>query len=138
MKTTKPLDPFNPVSTPPLQIVLLEDQELIRDFLRLILEEEDHTITEYENGGVLYHDITSQNFHHTDLFILDICVPGISGLKIAKELRKLYPEGKIILYSALTDSDLIKNEIQLDYKTAFLRKPFKKEELMQCIANVTQ
>ena len=66
------------------KILLIEDDADIREGVRILLESEDYQITEAGSG----EDGLKLLSEETDLVILDIMLPGISGLKTCEEIRK--------------------------------------------------
>ena len=66
------------------QVLLVEDDEDIREGVRILLESENYCVKEAENGrkGLELLD------EDTDLVILDIMMPGISGIRTCEEIRK--------------------------------------------------
>lgn len=65
-------------------IMIVEDDEGIREGIRILLERENYAVTEVENGLEGLKLLIEQ----TDLVILDVMMPGISGLKTCEEIRK--------------------------------------------------
>ena len=65
-------------------ILIIEDDEDIREGIRILLESEDYQITEAADGWEGLRLLSDD----TDLVILDIMMPGISGLKTCEEIRK--------------------------------------------------
>lgn len=68
----------------PSKILLIEDDADIREGVRILLESEDYQIAEAGSG----EDGLKLLSEETDLVILDIMLPGISGLKTCEEIRK--------------------------------------------------
>ncbi len=68
----------------PSKILLIEDDADIREGVRILLENEDYQIEEAGSG----EDGLKLLSEETDLVILDIMLPGISGLKTCEEIRK--------------------------------------------------
>ena len=58
-------------------ILIIEDDADIREGIRILLESENYTVQEAENGHAGLKLLTPD----TDLVILDVMMPGISGLK---------------------------------------------------------
>ncbi len=61
-----------------------------------------------------------------ELALLDICLPGMSGIELAGELRKLYPEVLIVFISAYDDYIRDFNDVGGDY---YILKPYKKSTI---------
>lgn len=115
------------------RIVLLEDQPIISDFIRSMLNQEGHHIDVYGDGSVLAECLPSMALSSIDLFMLDICVPGANGIEVGSLIRKIQADAKIVFYSALRNESDVLEFFSMDEKTRFLQKPFKKEELFDLI-----
>ena len=66
------------------RILLIEDDPDIREGVRLLLESEGYAVAEAADGET---GLTLAG-EDTDLVILDVMMPGMSGLKVCQELRK--------------------------------------------------
>ena len=67
------------------EILLVEDDMDIREGVRILLEGEGYHVSEAENGRAGLSMLTEA----TDLVILDIMMPGMSGLRTCEEIRKV-------------------------------------------------
>ena len=65
-------------------VLIIEDDKDIREGIRILLEGEGFTVTEAENSMEGLQKLSSD----ISLVILDIMMPGISGLKTCEEIRK--------------------------------------------------
>lgn len=78
------------------RILLIDDDDGVRDILRLMLTHLGHTIIDArdgEEGLDLYHPAAH------DLVITDLVMPGKGGLEVVKQLREQQPDLKIIAMS---------------------------------------
>lgn len=66
-------------------ILIIEDDADIREGVRILLESENYIVTEAENGRKGLEALNDT----MDLVILDIMMPGISGLRTCEEIRKM-------------------------------------------------
>ena len=66
-------------------ILIAEDDPDIRDGVRILLAGEGYRILEAENGPRALEIFTPE----VDLVVLDIMMPGMSGLRVCEELRKI-------------------------------------------------
>lgn len=121
----------------PLRVLLLEDQEVIREFTETLLHEAGWKSAAFQHGGDLLDSLDHLPLDHYDIFLLDIYVPGVSGLEIGKRIRERAPEAKILFYSALADPEDLQRHFTLDDRTQFLPKPFSKSELIAKIEEMT-
>ena len=82
-------------------ILIIEDDEDIREGIRILLESEDYQITEAADGWEGLRLLSDD----TDLVILDIMMPGISGLKTCEEIRKTSFVPVLFLTAKAQESD---------------------------------
>ncbi|MBI1388450.1 MAG: response regulator [bacterium] len=115
------------------RILLLEDQEVICDFIHDMLEDSGFEAHAYKSGSSLENALPRLDLETFDLFLLDIFVPGSSGLDVGMRIRERKPAAKLLFYSALTDRDTVEKIFPLGPATSFMPKPFKKEELLNLI-----
>ena len=90
------------------RIALVEDDELIRNMVKLNLEKKDYQVQCFPDGESLTEQITNEPF---DLFILDILLPGISGLEVLGKIRKnhLHAHAPVLM---LTVQSQVQNKIK--------------------------
>lgn len=58
-------------------------------------------------------------------------MPGMDGLETCGEMRKRWPESKILMVSSVAYEDTIKQATELGAKKGFLFKPFTRESLLE-------
>lgn len=105
-------------------VLIVEDDADIREGVRILLESENYNVREAANGmeGIKALD------EDTDLVILDIMMPGISGLRTCEEIRKVSNVPVLFLTAKAQESDkLIGLMIGGD---DYLPKPFSYAELL--------
>ena len=104
-------------------ILIIEDAKDIREGVKILLEGEGYSVEEASNGADGLKKLTS----HTNLVILDIMMPGISGLKTCEEIRKISYVPILFLTAKSKESDkLIGFMAGAD---DYLIKPFSYTEL---------
>ena len=108
---------------PEQTILIVEDEPDIRDGVRILLAGEGYRILEAENGAKALQVFSSE----VDLVILDVMMPGMSGLRVCEELRKKSTVPILFLTAKAQESD------KLVGLTAggddYLGKPFSFAEL---------
>ena len=82
-------------------ILIIEDDKDIREGVKILLEGEGYSVEEASNGADGQKKLTS----HTNLVILDIMMPGISGLKTCEEIRKISYVPILFLTAKSKESD---------------------------------
>lgn len=93
------------------RLLVVDDNELNRRLLKRQLEKRGHTVLEAEDGSRALTLINEDNF---DLVLLDINMPGISGIEVLKRVRN-NPKTKklsIVIVTAAEDTDTMLNCIQ--------------------------
>ncbi len=108
------------------RILLVEDEESIRDTLKLNLELEDFEVITTDNGNDVIRYFKEQHF---DLVLLDIMLPEVSGLDLCEQIRLINLDVPIIF---LTAKDQTVDKIKGLKKGAddYITKPFSLEELL--------
>jgi two-component system, OmpR family, copper resistance phosphate regulon response regulator CusR len=109
-----------------MKILIVEDEPKVASFLKMGLEE-NHYETDLAYDGVFAEKLAQQNKY--DLFILDIILPGISGLELCKRLKMMNDHIPVLLLTALgtTDDKITGFEAGAD---DYLVKPFEFRELL--------
>ncbi len=106
------------------KILIIEDDEDIRDILKLYLEGQSYEILEAENGAKAMKQLVKQ----PDLVILDLMLPDIDGLSICKSIRKKYYYPIIMITAKNADQDKI---LGLSYGADdYITKPFNPLEVV--------
>ena len=67
------------------QVLIVEDDADIRDGVRILLESEGYAVMEAEDGRQGLYCLNDE----VDLVILDVMMPGMSGLRTCEEIRKI-------------------------------------------------
>lgn len=114
------------------KILVVEDEEYIREFIIINLNRSNFSTFEAQSGEKAL-EILSGN--EIDLVLLDLKLPGIDGYKVCKEIRTKYPQVAIIMVTAKNhDMDKIMGlELGAD---DYVAKPFNPNELIARIHSV--
>lgn len=114
------------------KVLLVEDEESIRKFVKINLEREGYIIFEAGSGE---EGIDIARSEKPDIVVLDIMLPGIDGFEVCKALRGEFPSlGIIMLTAKAEDYDKI---MGLQYGTDdYLTKPFNPTELTLRIKSI--
>jgi CheY-like chemotaxis protein len=91
------------VDDPILSILLVEDNEEVGEFARLLLTELEQHVTWVTHGRAALDFLESQR-DEVDIVFSDIVMPGISGLELAQEIRKQWPDLPVVLTSGYSDA----------------------------------
>jgi two-component system, OmpR family, alkaline phosphatase synthesis response regulator PhoP len=115
-----------------MRILLVEDEENIRDVVKLNLEIEGYEVVEADNGR---DAVTFFNEQHFDLIVLDVMLPELNGFDVCEQIRLNNTSVPIIF---LTAKDSAQDRVAGLKKGAddYLPKPFTLEELLLRIQNL--
>lgn len=116
------------------RVLLVEDHPMFRRALKRILEETGRyqVVAEADCG---HSAIQQSDTHSPDIIIVDVQLPGVTGMKIARVLRKQQPHAKIIFLSMHMDDDRIFDAIRAG-ASAFLTKDIESAALLDAVAQV--
>ena len=114
------------------KIMIVDDEEKIREIVLKMLEDKGHEVMEAESGKECLEIIKDKK---PDLILMDVMMPEMDGWEAAREIKKDKANEEIII-SMLTirseDEDKIKS---LDDASAdwHIAKPIKREKLIQTV-----
>ena len=116
------------------RVLLVEDHPMFRRALKRILEETGRyqVVAEAESG---HSAIQLSDTHRPDIIIVDVQLPGVTGLKIARVLRKQQPHARIIFLSMHMDDDRLFDAIRAG-ASAFLTKDIETNALLDAVRQV--
>jgi len=112
-------------------ILVVDDDDKIRELVKRYLEENQFLVTTANNAEDAKRKLSIIKF---DILVLDIMMPGQSGLSLTKEIRKISSTPIILL----TAKGEVENRIQgLEFGADdYLGKPFDPKELLLRIKNI--
>ncbi len=116
------------------KIAIVEDEDDIRESLKLLLEREGYNVTDYEDGTEALVGFKNEI---PDLILLDWMLPRLSGIDILKIVRndQKFSKTGIIMVTAKSLEINIVDALNLGGDD-YIVKPFKKEELLARIKAV--
>ncbi len=103
-------------------ILLVENEEAVRSFIRLTLEEAGYAVLEAARGEDAL-ETARRRSERIDLLVTDSVLPGIGGPELAGRLAAIHPETRILFISGYAGSSVLRDGAAID-DTAFLQKPF--------------
>jgi PAS domain S-box-containing protein len=115
-------------------VLLVEDEESVRELVRLTLAARGYKVLEAENGecGLRVSESFKENI---DILITDVVMPGIGGRELAKKLLALRPGISVLYLSGYTE-DAVITQGAPGPSTAFLQKPFTLQNLAKKVREV--
>lgn len=119
----------------PPTVLIVDDNALMRSFLRTALEEEEVWVVEAESGEQAI-EILEVPRRALDLMLLDYVLPGRSGLQILQLARRRWPWIPVIILTAFGSEDLAIQAFRAGAKD-YLRKPVEPDTLTELIRALT-
>ncbi len=116
------------------KILLADDEEDVRDIVRMFLEGEGYEVVTAYDGLEALSMIEAE---HPDLILLDVMMPVMSGIEVARRLRANHATSQIpvIMLSAAAQTESIKQCIAAGVKD-YVVKPFQPSKLEEIIRRV--
>lgn len=117
------------------KILLIDDEDDLREFMAVALNYQGHEVTEARSGRIITDPPAGAAAASTfDLIITDIIMPDTEGLETIIAARKAHPAGKIIAISggSRAGSDYLR-QARLLGADATLDKPFSTAELFKTV-----
>ncbi len=115
-------------------VLLVEDEDSVRELVRETLSSRGYKVLEAENGEAGLK-IAANTREHIDLLITDVMMPGIGGRELAKKLAAMRPSIGVLYLSGYTE-DALFNQASMRPGTAFLQKPFTLQTLAKKVRDV--
>jgi DNA-binding NtrC family response regulator len=113
-------------------ILLVEDEELLRDMVEGILSELGYRVIKAKSGVEAFQ-LWELHGESIDLLLTDMVMPGgITGRDLAEEMQAVKPTLKIVFMSGYTADETVKN-VTNPFSSMFLQKPYTGESLAKTV-----
>jgi two-component system, cell cycle sensor histidine kinase and response regulator CckA len=112
-------------------ILLVEDEDPVREVTALLLESLGYEVLQVSNAKAAL-DLVENTRAKIDLIFTDVIMPGMSGRALVEALRMRDPGLKVLFQSGYTD-DMVMGHGVLHAEVAFLQKPFTVDALAKKI-----
>ncbi len=113
------------------KILVVDDEQSMRDFLAILLKKEGHEVVTAGNGSDAIRAIQAEIF---DLVITDVKMPGADGMDVLKAIKEISPETVVIMITAFATTETAVEAMKLGAYD-YIIKPFKVDELKLIINN---
>lgn len=116
-------------------VLLVEDDHDVRSSIRSILEVDGYRVL----SGVGHVPATRMAEAHAeeiDLVIVDVVMPGMSGVALAERFTEILDDPRILYVSGFVRGDLPERH-EIEGRTAFLEKPFTPTALLDRVRALT-
>ena len=118
----------------PIRILMVDDQQLMLEGLRTLLEMESdmEVVAEVENGETA---VTAYQTHQPDVVLMDIRMPGMDGVEATHRICTRWPNARVIILTTFDDDVYVFEGIRAG-AVGYLLKAIKSAELAQAIRTV--
>ena len=112
----------------------MDDHQIVRDGIKSLLQNtpEINISGEASSGKELLEKIAGTE---TDIILMDISIPDISGIELTKQISKNFPDIKVLVLSMYMQEDFIVNAIAAGAK-GYLPKNTTRHELLNAITKI--
>src|SRR4030042_5309492 len=117
--------------TSPHRILVVDDEEKIRKSLSGLLQDYDYEVVTASNGLECLQIMSTQPF---DLVILDVVMPGMSGIEVLRWIKEKYKDTEVIIITGYADKEKAIATFRLSVYD-FIEKPFESKEILNTISN---
>lgn len=109
-----------------MNILIVDDEEVLQDVLTSLIEREGYTVFNARSGEQGLQILQQEQI---DLVLLDLMLPGMSGLEVLRQINQMDPDQVVVLITAYSS---IEGAIEAMNEGAFhyIPKPFKNEEVL--------
>jgi two-component system cell cycle sensor histidine kinase/response regulator CckA len=108
-------------------VLVVEDEEAVRELLRKILDEQGYTVLEARHGrdALLLAERYQQPIH---LLVTDVVMPEMGGRELVEALSPLYPDVRVLYISGYTDDEVLQRGVS---DVELIHKPFTADDLLR-------
>jgi two-component system, NtrC family, response regulator PilR len=108
-----------------VSVLIVDDEQMMRNLLEKILIREGYKILSAENGAEALEILQLQS---VDIVISDIKMPRMNGFDLLKVLKEEHPDIGVIMMTAYGDTYTVKDALLLG-ADEYITKPFKSHEI---------
>jgi len=115
-------------------ILIVDDEESMREFLSIMLQKEGYSVKTASNANDALTMIEKEIF---SLAVTDIKMPGMDGIQLLTEIRKVSPDTEVVMITAFGSTDTAVEAMKkgaIDYVV----KPFQIDEMKIIIRNILE
>ncbi|GAB4424858.1 MAG: response regulator transcription factor [Anaerolineae bacterium] len=113
------------------KILVVDDEDTLRYFLRLNLQDEGYNVSDAANGATALRLIDHNQF---DVALIDLHLADMNGLEIVRYLRKNSPDTSVIILTGYATVDSAVEALRQGAHD-YLTKPYKNAELLSSVAD---
>ena len=117
-----------------MRIVLVDDHEVVRLGLKVLLEQSDHfEVVGEANNAKEAVEIAGE--FRPDIVLMDIRLPGASGIEACEEITQLYPEVRVVMLTSYAEDEMLFSAIRAG-ASGYLLKQINSDDLIRSLESV--
>lgn len=117
-----------------IKVMIADDQELIRDSLKIVLEQnEDMQVSALASDGQECLEMVEKE--QPDVILMDVRMPEVDGVQATRRIKNKFPQIRIIILTTFDDDDYVFNALKYG-ASGYLLKGVSVTELSQAIRTV--
>ena len=117
-----------------MKIMLIDDDEWIRDSLGLYFEDEGCHLLALETAEEGIEALKGQNY---DIIMVDYRLPGMDGLEFLKRIQKTQPHALKVLITAYKSEEVVSGALKMGIQD-FIEKPFTTKTIEESLFRVIE
>jgi PAS domain S-box-containing protein len=115
-------------------ILVVEDNEHVRNLAVFILEQNGYHVVSAENGQEALAKL-GQSDRAVDLLLTDVVMPGINGVQLLEQVLRLHPNIKVLFMSGYPEN-VVAHRGVIDEGVQFIQKPFSVRALVSKVRKI--
>jgi two-component system, NarL family, response regulator NreC len=119
-----------------IRLVIIDDHQLVRSGLRRLLENQEDMTVEDE-AGTAYDAVRLARLHKPDVILLDVVMPGGSGLEAIPEIRVAAPDARVLTLSMQDDPSYVRQAFAAG-ASGYVLKEAADDELLAAVREVAE
>jgi len=112
-------------------ILVVDDEEVVRELFKETLEELGHRVVAVETGLEALDLVKQQDF---DLVFLDLKMPGINGAELFRQIRSIKPGLPVTIITGYPDSEMMAQALAQG-PFGVMNKPFGESDIVTAVSN---
>ena len=112
-------------------ILVVDDEEVVRELFRESLEEQGHTVVTARDGAEGFELVKQQEF---DLVFLDLKMPGMDGAELLRQTKTIKPSLIVTIITGYPDSEMMAQALAQG-PFGVMNKPFSEQDIIEAANN---
>lgn len=121
-----------PVQVPQINILVVDDDRAICEYVTTILERDGMSVTSVTNPLLVEDEVRQGSYH---LIILDLMMPKMDGIEVLRQIRKVDSDVAVVIFTGYPNLESAVATMKLD-AVDYITKPFQVEELRAVVDRV--